>query len=187
VASQRLISDKVRLVYKAAAAQSAEKSRVQASCTVDIFRATDKAGQWSDESCLTGCFNSDAILKVAAAEGIDPWFLRNQLDRSAGRNWFHASYDEEQWPYHTSIPNHCCCWQHSCICMTYTRIFHALWPVADGKSGASPQQFAVHSENCGLCKFVHPYIVYTQLILKISLCLCLNLAVIDDRQKGKKM
>ena len=70
VASQRLISDKVRLVYKPAAAESAEKSHVQASCMVDIFRATDKAGQRGDESCLTGCFNSDAILKLAA-EGID--------------------------------------------------------------------------------------------------------------------
>ena len=75
---KRLISEKVRLVYKPEAAQSAEKSRVQASCMVDIFRATDKAGQRGDESCLTGCFNSDAILKLAA-EGIDPWFLRNRL------------------------------------------------------------------------------------------------------------
>ena len=70
VAWQRLISDKVRLVYKPAAAESAEKSHVQASCMVDIFRATDKPGQRGDESCLTGCFNSDAILKLAA-EGID--------------------------------------------------------------------------------------------------------------------
>jgi len=64
---------------------------------VDIFRATDKAaGQWGDESWLTGGFNSDPILKLAAAEGIDPWFLRNRLDWSACQNWFHVSYDEEQ-------------------------------------------------------------------------------------------
>jgi len=151
VASQRLISDKVRLVYKPAAAESAEKSHVQASCMVDIFRGTDKPGQRGDESCLTGSFNSDAILKLAAAGLIPGSFETGSIDQPVGiSSMFRMTKSSGRtmrvFPVIVVAGTILVCRTHSC---SFT---------------SSPQQItvpAVHSENSGLCKAVciHIFIV----------------------------
>ena len=97
---------------------------------------------------------------------------------------------KSSWLYHTSIPSHCCCWHHSCYDMV-----HTYFPCTVACCSWKMQE--LHRTTTICCTFrkfwstqgscVHPCIVYTQLILKISLCLCQNLAVMTGKKEKEKM